>query len=237
MSQSQIDGNVEIVLVHGLFIGPWAWTRVREILSSRFTVHAPQLPFASLETDAALVRELVASLNSQGRTILLVGHSYGGMVISQAGHDAAHLCYLGALLPEPGQTAADVSGICVSATCAEAMVSSDDGKWISLDSEKSVAALYHLCLPTDVAFASARHRPAPAAIFAETVQRPAWLDRPATYIVCDGDQAVAPAYQRACGQRLGSMLNVSGDHSAFFSADMEVATAIAGLASALTVPD
>lgn len=237
MSQSQVDGNVEIVLVHGLFIGPWAWIRVKEMLSSQFTVHTPQLPFASLETDAALVRELVSSLNTEGRTVVLVGHSYGGMVISQGGHDAGHLCYLGALLPEPGQTAADVSAICFSETCAEAIVPSDDGKWISLDSEKSVAGLYHLCSPTDFAFASARHRPAPAAIFAETVQQPAWLDRPATYIVCDGDQAVAPTYQRACGQRLGSTLNVPGDHSAFFSADVEVAAAIAGLASALTIPN
>jgi len=225
--------DVDIILVHGLFIGPWAWTRVAAALAQRYTVHTPELPFVSLEQDATVVRDLVAALNAEHRTVLLVGHSYGGMVISAAGHEADQLCFLAALVPEPGQTAGDVSSRCVSEICARAMVLSPDGSTIGLAAGSSVAGLYHLCSAEDVAFARDRHRPAPASIFAETVDRPAWKQRPATYIVCSEDQALDPGYQLECGRRFGSYTTVAGDHSAFFSADDQLVQAIVRVAQAM----
>lgn len=234
MPEARAGQVVDIILVHGLFIGAWAWQRVRERLSHEFTVHAPELPFRSLETDADLVRQLVSASTRSGRRVLLVGHSYGGMVISRAGHDASHLCFLGALAPEPGQTTADVAGACVSAMCQTAMVPSPDGTTISLDPAGSIEAWYHLCSAPDIDFAVARHRPAPAAIFAEAVTNPAWLERPSTYIVCAEDRAVDPAYQRGCGQRMGSMATVPADHSAFLSATDALCAVIAERARSLT---
>lgn len=230
MTAIRPEKDVDIILVHGLFIGPWAWDRVREHLPDEFTVHTPELPFQSLASDAALVRGQVASSVAAGRAILLIGHSYGGMVISEAGHDATHLAYLAALAPEPGQTTADVAAGCVTDLCNAAMIPSDDGQTISIDPEQAPAAWYHLSSSEDAAASIARHRSAQASIFGEAVARPAWLERPSTYIQCTEDRAVDPGYQSSMSRRMVTSASVSGDHSAFVSVPSKVAAVIEMLA-------
>lgn len=224
------EKHVDIILVHGLFIGSWAWDRVRAELPGDFTVIAPELPFESLASDAAIVRGLVSASIGAGHAVLLIGHSYGGMVISEAGHDATHLAYLGALAPDPGQATADVAALCVTDLCNAAMIASGDGTTIHLDPDKATEVWYHLASPEDAAAATARHRSAPGAIFAETVERPAWLERPSTYIMCTEDRAVDPAYQSAIGRRMVTSASVPGDHSAFLSVPSKLAAVIEMLA-------
>lgn len=154
------------------------------------------------------------------------------MVISKAGHGATRLAYMAALVPEPGETAADVAGSSVSELCNAAMIASTDGARLSLDADKSVAALYHLCSPEDAAHSIARQRSAPSWIFGELVATPAWLARPATYIVCTDDRALEPRYQRLAAAKMADSSDLRADHSAFFSAPAGLATTLTGLARA-----
>jgi pimeloyl-ACP methyl ester carboxylesterase len=226
----------DIVLVHGLFIGPWAWQPVIDCLEPDFTVYAPELPFVSLQGDAQVVRQQVAACRQAGRSVLLLGHSYGGMVISEAGEEATEMAFLGALAPDPGQTTAGISEECVSALCNQATVTSDDGKTVTLDGPTTVAAFYHLCTSEQAAYGMARHRPAPASIFLDPSRSPAWLRKPSTYIVTSEDRSVDPNYQRSRGSLMKATKTVTADHSAFFSAPNELAEVIAAIARSCQLP-
>lgn len=75
MSEASRRKQVDIILVHGLFIGAWAWRQVSELLPNECGIHCPELPFTSLEDDASGVRALVSASTEAGRAVLLVGHS------------------------------------------------------------------------------------------------------------------------------------------------------------------
>jgi pimeloyl-ACP methyl ester carboxylesterase len=225
---------VDIVLVHGLFIGSWAWEPVQELLHDEFAVYAPELPFQTLKGDAAVVRERVSASVADGHSVLLMGHSYGGMVISEAGHDATELAFISALAPDPGQTTAEIAEGCVSDICNEAMVPAADGETLSLAGPTAVDAWYHLCSPERTAFGMAHHRSAPVSIFNEPVEDPAWLQKPSSYIVCGEDRSVALDYQRSRGAMMKRTETVVADHSPFFSATTELAAVIASIARSMS---
>jgi pimeloyl-ACP methyl ester carboxylesterase len=226
--------TVDIVLVHGLFIGSWAWEPVQKLLHDEFAVYAPELPFQTLKGDAAVVREQVSASVADGHSVLLMGHSYGGMVVSEAGHEATELAFIAALAPDPGQTTAQIAEGCVSDICNEAMVPAADGESLSLAGPTAVDAWYHLCSPERTAFGMAHHRSAPTSIFNEPVEDPAWLHKPSSYIVCGKDRSVALDYQRSRGALMKRTETVVADHSPFFSATEDLANVIASIARSMS---
>lgn len=108
-AQSTSKGVKNIVLVHGAFADGSSWSKVvAQLQAKAYNVIAVQNPLTSLKDDVAAARRVIAQMDGP---VLLVAHSYGGMVISEAGKDpkVAGLLYVAALVPEEGQSANDVN--------------------------------------------------------------------------------------------------------------------------------
>jgi hypothetical protein len=219
--------SVEVILVHGKFHGPWCWDLVRDSLAAHCHIDAPCLPFTSLRDDAALIRDRVAASKARGRRVILAGHSYAGMVISAGGGEADHLVYVAALAPLAGRTNAQESA--ESATPVRSRAISVANGAARLDGPSAQDAFYHLCSDGQFAYANARLRECSVEVEDEPVASPAWLNRPATYVICSEDRAVAPAYQRARAALMTDSRVVRADHSVFYSAPGELTAALLGI--------
>lgn len=228
------DSAVDLILVHGLFHGGWCWSRVSPLLAG-FTVLMPGLSFASLADDASVVESLIAERKSVGRRVVVVGHSYAGMVISAGGHEADALVYLAAVVPHPGQTMRDAA--VGSGTEQLRRVMSANGQTVSLggSDDDMIAALFNLSPLADFRFARDRLRPVPRALFAEPVANPAWLTTPSTYIVCDEDHSVEPSYQVERSSLMSDSTTIHADHSAYYSTPHATAHIIASTALRMAV--
>jgi pimeloyl-ACP methyl ester carboxylesterase len=225
------DPPATIVLVHGAWHGSWTWERVVPLLEGRgLAVRTVDLPSigaapdsgACLEGDAAAVR---AVLDEVDGPVLLCGHSYGGMVISQAaaGHPAvARLVYLCAFMPEAGESLNGITG-----GPPPWIVALDDGRMLS-DLTKAPDTFYADCDSETCERAVARLRPMPVAPFEDPVHSPAWKELPSTYVVCTQDQAIPPELQQEVfAPRADEVLVLKKSHSPFFSAPTVVAELLA----------
>jgi len=209
---------VTIVLVHGACHGAWCWEKVIEPLESRgWTVRTVELPLTTLYADADVVRDAVAAAKAEGQRVLVAGHSYGGLVISEGGHDADFLVYLAASVPEPGASAGSMFHLIDTPELADAVKTSDDGMlWI--DPVSGPAAFYNRCTPEQVEGALARIRPMHAQALADGVADPAWKHVPSSYVVCSDDRAMAPSYQRERAGWIGESIEIDTDHSLMYTA-------------------
>ncbi|MFN8027870.1 MAG: alpha/beta fold hydrolase [Acidimicrobiia bacterium] len=239
--------TASVVLVHGAFHGGWCWTKVVDGLTAEgIEVVAVDLPghgvgdtreIGGLHRDAAHVRE---TLHETPGPIVLVGHSYGGAVITEAGAgrpDVAHLVYLAAVVPDDGEGIGGASVDLDPETLAEmhiteSFVPSDDGSSVRVADDAVRAIFYHDCADDDVAFAAARLTPQSTESFADIVQGAAWRDIPATYILCTDDRTVPPAVQAANAARTGTVVEIDASHSPFFSKPDEVVAILASIARA-----
>ena len=222
-----------VVLVHGAWHGGWCWERVVPALEQRgpraVAVDLPGHgadagPLGDLHVDAARVR---AVLDGAAPPVVLVGHSYGGAVITEAGdHPAvARLVFLAALALDHGES-------CVSAATeaslpagnpwtegpnlAQGIVSADDGT-TTLDPVVAAACLYNDCDDETVAWALARLGPHPLGNLEQEPDAVSWRHRPATYAVCARDLAVPADLQRVMARRCGRVVEWPTGHSPFLS--------------------
>lgn len=207
-----------LVLVHGLWSGGWVWDAVRNSLAAAGVDSvAVDLPLTTLEDDAAVVTAALDEVASDGRRAVLVGHSYGGAVVTQAGaHPAVdRLVYIAAFQLAEGET--------VNTACAdrgvpptrlgEALVFSADRSEVSLDPGLAREVVYS-GVPDDVAAAAlARTRPVARELFRGSPTTIAWRERPSTYVVCADDLTVAPDLQRAMAERADRAVEWPGGHS------------------------
>ena len=223
------------VLVHGLWHGGWAWDAVRDALAARgLDAVAPDLPMTTLADDAAVLRSVLDDLPGPA---LLVGHSYGGAVVTAAGeHPAVRgLVYLAAFaLTETESISRVAPEAAVPATrLGDALLFSADGTQVLLDPEAGRQLLYSRT-PDPVATAAlARLRPVGRALFSGRPDAVAWRDRRATYAVCSADECVAPDLQRIMAARCDVQVEWDSDHSPPAGHPDLVADLIAGeLASA-----
>ena len=142
--------------------------------------------------------------------VVVVGHSYGGAVISDGAADVAgvaHLVYLAAIVADEGETMTtiDVGGPSLGLGDADAsevpaaMQLTDDG-FLVIDPELAVGAFYADCEPADVEYALDRLSPQSPATFAQPLRAAAWRTVPSTYVVCADDRAVSVQFQRAFGE-------------------------------------
>jgi pimeloyl-ACP methyl ester carboxylesterase len=236
-----------VVLVHGAWHGAWAWDRVLALLGSAgIACTAIDLPghgddtgpLGDLHADAARVRHVI---DGTGDDVVLVGHSYGGAVITEAGtHDKVrHLVYIAAFALQAGES-------CVSAATAdgEAAHVSHEGRpnlgnafrmspdeLITLDPANAAECLYNDCEPEVVAWALARLDAQPLVTLQGTPRAVAWHTTPSTYAVCTHDLAVHPDLQRIMATRCGSVVEWATDHSPFLCRPDLVAALLARLAS------
>jgi pimeloyl-ACP methyl ester carboxylesterase len=211
------------VLVHGAWHGAWCWDGVvADLTRRRISVTAVELPLAGLTADVAAAR---AAIEAAGPGCVVVGHSYGGVVISlaAAGLPAVRrLVYLAAFMTEPDEPRPATSKLAESLRV--------DERGVTVDPAAAPALFYGDADPVLAAQAAARLRPMrvetpdPAA---PDPGEPAWHTVPTTFVVCANDQAIAPGVQRQMAARAQTVLEWSTDHSPFLTRPAAVAELIA----------
>ena len=185
---------------------------------------------------------MTAVLDGLARPVILVGHSYGGAVITEAGaHPAVdHLVYLCALALDGHETCgtAAAEDAAVSAISHDgrpdlsaAFVPAADGS-VTLEPGLAAACLYNDCQPPTVAWALARLGPHPLQVLQQTPRAVAWREKPSTYVVCAADMAIHPDLQRLLATRCTTTIEWDTGHSPFLSRPELVVSLLAELAAA-----
>jgi pimeloyl-ACP methyl ester carboxylesterase len=242
-------GAGRVVFVHGACVrdGAWWWHRAAaELAADGIASSAPALPSCgetgrrpgaggpSLADDVAAVR---AHLQAEPGPVLVVAHSYGGMVVAEAAAGLPHVRHLLAIasfLPAPGESLASFG----DGTPAPYLDVGEDGT-VRARAELATATFLHDCLPEDVAPARARLVRQTVAATAEPVRVSAWQEVPSTYLVCGLDRGTPPELQRAQGRRASRTVEVAAGHHVFLSQPRVVADLVReglGLTSAGAPP-
>jgi pimeloyl-ACP methyl ester carboxylesterase len=234
-----------ILLIHGAWHGAWCWDRLIPALEARGRrASAIDLPSAGEDPtppESATLEmwsdRVVAELEALGEPALLVGHSMGGLSITQAAERApervAKLIYLCAYLPRDGETLASLSRTADPAEMLMRMVYAEDRLTVTVADETIRPAFYGDCSDEDLAFARARLKPLPLQpIFAPVRVTPQRYGRvPRAYIECTDDHAIPLALQRAMADAAEPIERRTLDtsHSPFFSAPDRLANILAAL--------
>jgi pimeloyl-ACP methyl ester carboxylesterase len=227
-----VSDAVEIVLVPGAWHGAWCWERVVAGLAARgVRAMAVDLPgrrvgeaTSDLYRDAAHVQSL---LDGMTEPVVLVGHSAGGAVITEAGEHPAvtHLVYVAAFAVDVGEGCGDAAANDPDVALIShegrpdlgaAFVLDDSGN-VSLDPQLAAECLYNDCDPATVQWALERVQRQPLAALQQPATRAAWRSRPSTYAVCAADQAVHPDLQRLLAKRCTNSVEWDTGHSPFLS--------------------
>lgn len=228
------DTDVSVVVVHGAFSDGSAWRRVIPILQTAgVSVSAAQLPLASLEGDAAVVSRLI---HLQDGPVVLVGHSYGGNVITEAGahEDVAALVYVAGFALDAGQALADLLDGQPPAPW-QAEVNADAAGYVRL-SPDGVAQFFAPDLPpTEAALIAATQGPINYQINYEVPSVAAWSTRPTFYVMTEEDQIIPPRLQGYFAERMGAEITpIAASHAAMLSQPEAVAEVILDAVAAVS---
>ena len=223
-----------IVLVHGGFVDGSGWEGVHEILSNEgWDVTVVQNPTTSLADDVAATKRVVAA---QKGASILVGHSYGGVVVTEAGTDpkVAGVVYIAAFAPDRGESVASLIKDPPPGAPVPPILPPQDG-FLLLDKAKFAASFAADVAPAKAAFMAASQVPWGLDALNGAVTSPAWKTKPSWYLVAQDDHMIPPPAQRAMAQRAGStVVEVPGSHAVYVSQPRAVADLIAKAATAAT---
>jgi pimeloyl-ACP methyl ester carboxylesterase len=206
-----------VVLVHGGFVDGSGWQQVHDLLTrDGFTVTVVQNPTVSLADDVAVTRR---AIDAQGGPVVLVGHSYGGAVITEAGnHDnVAALVYIAAFAPDKDESVGALTADPAPGAPVPPIVPPVDG-FLFLDKEK-FAASFAADLPADLArFMADAQVPWSVDALGGVISRPAWRDKPSWYLVATDDHMIPPPVQHAMADRAGATVSeIAASHSVYVS--------------------
>ncbi len=253
VSAANVDASIgreaefmKVVFVHGalVFDGAWWWSRMVEPLAALgLGSRAVELPscVASPETCGEVVGDMYADadavravLDEEDEPVVLCGHSYGGMVITDAasGHEnAKHLVYVTSVMPERGESLASFGG------------SREPGPWMDprpedgtmgVKAELAPVAFMQDCDEEAVAGALERLTRQSLVVFGQAPRGVAWREKPSTYVVCAEDRATPPDAQREYAKRAGSVVELPTGHHPMLSRPEMLARV---LAEAAATPD
>jgi pimeloyl-ACP methyl ester carboxylesterase len=215
-----------VVLVHGAFVDGSGWQGVYDALTQDgYQVSIVQNSTATFEGDVAATARI---LDAQNGPVVLVGHSYGGAVITQAGrHESvAALVYIAAFAPDKGESVNTLIADPPPGAPVPPILAPKDG-FLLLDRDK-FAASFAADLPAQqAAFMADSQQPWGIDALAGEVSDPAWRTRPSWYLVAADDRMIPPAAQRAMSERAGSgVVEVDASHAVYVSKPAEVAALI-----------
>jgi pimeloyl-ACP methyl ester carboxylesterase len=215
---SQATGGVKhVVLVHGGFVDGSGWAGVYSALKTQgYTVDVIQHPTRSLADDVAVTTRTLAALNQPA---ILVGHSYGGVVITEAGkhQNVASLVYIAAFAPDAGESVATLIGNPAPGAPVPPIVPTAGGSLL-LDRAKFPASFAADVNPDVAAFMADSQLPWGIEALNGTVTEPAWKTKPSWYLVATDDRMIPPDAQRAMAKRAGSHVeDVRASHSVYVS--------------------
>ena len=225
-----------VVLVHGGFADGSGWEGVYKILKGAgCTVSVVQNPTISLEDDVAVTKRTIAA---QDGPVVLVGHSYGGVVVTEAGTDpnVAGLVYIAGFAPDAGESVNSLIADPPPGAPVPPILPPQDG-FLFLDREKFAASFAADVEAEHAAFMADSQVPWGVGALAGEVSEPAWKSRRSWYLVTTADRMIPPDAQRFMSKRAGStVVEAEGSHAIYVSKPAPVAelvqTAVAELRSA-----
>lgn len=219
-------GIYNIVLVHGAFADGSGWEGVHAILAAKgYKVTVVQHPTASLAQDVAYVSRVIAA---QDGPVILVGHSYGGVVITEAGRDpkVKALVYVAGWVPDSGQSVSSLIANLPAGAPLPPILPPDDG-YIFVDPAHFPASFAQDVAPAKAAFMAVSQVPWGLEAANGTVGEPAWKTKPSWYLLTTDDRMIPPDGQRAMATRAGAQITeVAGSHAVFVSKPDVVTTMI-----------
>ncbi|MEN2469720.1 alpha/beta hydrolase [Burkholderia sp. GS2Y] len=223
-----------IVLVHGFWGGAAHWAKVIVELARKghVSLHAVEVPLTSLADDAERTRKMIRQVDGP---VLLVGHSYGGAVISEAGNlpNVAGLVFIAAFAPDAGESPGGITQEHLPVAAPNLAPDSDGYLWLKPDK-------FHesFCqdLSSDEALVMAVTQKAPlASTFADTVSTPAWRAKPSWYQISSEDRMIAPENQERMSARMNArkVITLDASHASLASKPVAVAALIDEAAASL----
>jgi pimeloyl-ACP methyl ester carboxylesterase len=237
MSQANALGGVKnVVLVHGGFVDGSGWEGVYGLLKKDgYTVSIVQNPTNSLADDVAVTRRTLAAQNGP---VILVGHSYGGVVITEAGNDpkVAALVYIAAFAPDKGESVAALIANPAPGAPVPPILPPQEG-YLLLDRTKFAASFAADVDADTSAFMADSQVPWGLEALNGTITKPAWRTKPSWYLVATDDKMIPPEAQRAMSRRAGSTtVEIAGSHAVYVSQPQAVASIIENAAAAVALP-
>jgi pimeloyl-ACP methyl ester carboxylesterase len=215
-----------VVLVHGGFVDGSGWEGVYKILTKDgYTVSIVQNPTISLADDVTATKRIIAAQNGP---VILVGHSYGGAVITEAGNDpkVAGLVYITAFAPDRGESVSSLIKDPPPGAPVPPILPPQDG-YLFLDRAKFPASFAGDVDAERAAFMADSQVPWGVEALSGTISEPAWKTKPSWYLVVTEDKMIPPPAQRFMSQRAGSTVDeVAGSHAIYVSQPNAVAAII-----------
>lgn len=212
-----MTGAKNVVLVHGGFVDGSGWQGVYELLKADgFTVSIVQNQTLSLESDVETTRNV---LDQQDGPTILVGHSYGGAVVTEAGtHDAVTgLVYVTAFAPDKGESVSTLIADPPPGASVPPILPPVDG-FLFLDKEKFAASFAADLSPTTAEFMADSQVPWGIEALNGVVSEPAWRSKPSWYLIATEDRMIPPPAQQSMAQRAGATTTeLGGSHAIYVS--------------------
>jgi pimeloyl-ACP methyl ester carboxylesterase len=218
-------GSQNIVLVHGLWADGSSWSKVIPILEKAgHRVIAVQLSLNSLEEDVATVKRAISLV---GGPTILVGHSFGGFVITNAGYDNENvtgLVYVSAFAPDEGETAVDYVPV---SSLPPGLLVPDSGGFAYLNPEMFHDAFVQDVNQTEAEILADVQKPAHQSLFTAPSGPAAWKQLPTWFEVSEGDRIIPPDAQRQFAERMdATTISLNSSHASLVSHPNEVAELI-----------
>ncbi|MEK6283145.1 MAG: alpha/beta hydrolase [Acidobacteriota bacterium] len=215
-----------VVLVHGGFVDGSGWESVYNILrKDGYTVAIVQNPTISLADDVAATKRIIAT---QNEPVILVGHSYGGVVVTEAGNDpkVAGLVYIAAFAPDKGESVSSLIKDPPPGAPVPPILPPQDG-YLFLDKAKFPASFAADVEAGKAAFMADSQVPWGVEALGGAITEPAWKTKPSWYLIATEDKMIPPAAQRFMSERAGStVVEVAGSHAIYVSQPNAVAALI-----------
>ena len=215
-----------VVLVHGGFVDGSGWESVYTMLKKQgYNVAIVQNPTISLADDVAVTKRVIAA---QDGPVILVGHSYGGAVITEAGNDpkVARLVYITAFAPDRNESVQTLIQNPAPSAPVPPILPPADG-FLLLDREKFAASFAGDVNPDMAAFMADSQMPWGLDALGGAVSEPAWKSKPSWYLVATDDKMIPPDAQRAMAKRAGATtVESKGSHAVYVSQPRAVADVI-----------
>jgi len=223
-----------VVLVHGGFVDGAGWEGVYNVLKKDgYNVSIVQNPTTSLADDVAATRLAIAQAPGP---VLLVGHSYGGVVVTEAGNDpkVAGVVYIAAFAPDKGESVSSIIANPPPGAPVPPILPPVDG-YLFLDAAKFRASFAADVSEDKAAFLADSQVPWGVAALSGAVSEPAWKTKPSWYLVATEDKMIPPPAQRQMAARAGATVTeAAGSHAIYISKPEAVAALIAEAAQSVS---